>query len=312
MRAIGNRSWHADPGFSHDGKNMSHKISIRFFDDREVRAVWDEENSKWWFSVVDVVGVLNQETDYIKAGNYWRWLKRKLIKEDIQFVSHTHKLKLMAADGKKYQTDTLDGDGIIALAKHFPNNRAMKFLDWFLYSDNTIDGQSKKKAYTLFESNLIDEIEVGTTKGLQQIHAYLFGGLYDYAGQIRHKNISKSGFQFAMARYLDAALLRIEQMQENSFDGIIDKYVEMNIAPPFMEGNGRSIRIWLDMMLKKRIRKCVDWSKIAKNEYMEAMVQSPSNSRKIKMLIKNALTGKINSRQMFMKGIDYSYYYEED
>jgi cell filamentation protein len=167
------------------------KLSIRFFDDREVRAVWDEENAKRWFSVVDVVGILNEENDYTKAGNYRRWLKRKLIKEEIQFVSTTHQLKLTALDGKKYLTDTLDSNGVIALAKHFPNNRAMKFLDWFLYSENTIDGQSKKKAYTLFESNLIDSIEVGTTKSLQQIHAYLFGGLYDFAGQIRQKNISK-------------------------------------------------------------------------------------------------------------------------
>lgn len=138
------------------------KISIRFFDDREVRAVWDEDNAKWWFSVVDVVGVLNLEADYTKAGNYWRWLKRKLLKEHTQFVSGTHKLRLTAADGKKYLTDTLDSEGIIALAKHFPNSRAMTFLDWFLYSDNSIDGQSKKKAYTLFENNLIAVIDVGT------------------------------------------------------------------------------------------------------------------------------------------------------
>jgi len=149
------------------------KISIRFFDDREVRAIWDEEKNKWWFSVVDVVGILNQEVNYTKAGNYWRWLKRKLIKEKVEFVSGTHRLKLIAADAKKYQTDTLDSDGIIALAKNFPNNRATKFLDWFLYSENTIDGQSKKKAYALFESNLIDGVEVGTIKGLQQIHACL-------------------------------------------------------------------------------------------------------------------------------------------
>lgn len=291
---------------------MSHKISIRFFDDREVRAVWDEENSKWWFSVVDVVGILNQEMDFIKAGNYWRWLKRKLIKENVQFVSDTHKLKLIAADGKKYQTDTLDSDGIIALAKHFPNNRAMKFLDWFLYSDNTIDGQSKKKAYTLFESNLIDEIEVGTTKGLQQIHAYLFGGLYDFAGQIRKKNISKSGFQFAMAQYLESTLKQIDKMPEDTFEQIADKYIEMNIAHPFMEGNGRSTRVWLDLILKKHLKRCVDWSAIGKNDYINAMIKSPTNSSGIKKLFKNALTNKINSREMFMKGIDYSYYYEEN
>lgn len=151
------------------------KIPTRFFGDREVRAVWDEQHAKWWFSVVDVVGVLNQEHSYTKAGNYWRWLKRKLLKENVEFVSHTHRLKLRAADGKKYLTDTLDSDGIVELAKHMPNNRAMNFLDWFLYSENSIDGQSKKKAYALFESNLIDDFDVGTTKGLQQIHPHLAG-----------------------------------------------------------------------------------------------------------------------------------------
>ena len=288
------------------------KISIRFFDDKEVRAIWDEENAKWWFSVVDIVGILNEEDDYTKAGNYWRWLKRKLLKENVQFVSGTHKLKLTAADGKKYFTDTLDSNGIITLAKHFPNNKAIKFLDWFTYSDNTIDGQSKKKAYTLFESNLINDIEVGTAKGLQQIHAYLFGGLYDFAGKIRQKNISKGGFQFAVAHFLGNTLKQIEQMPENTFDEIADKYVEMNIAHPFMEGNGRSTRIWLDLIFKKRLKKCVDWSKIGKNDYMNAMIMSSVNSTAIKNLLKNALTDEINSREMYMKGIDYSYYYEEN
>jgi cell filamentation protein len=288
------------------------KISIRFFDDREVRAVWDEQNAKWWFSVVDIVGILNQEADYIKAGNYWRWLKRKLIKENIQFVSGTHRLKLTAADGKKYLTDTLDSDGIIALAKHFPNNRAMKFLDWFLYSDNSIDGQSKKKAYTLFESNLIDEIEIGTAKGLKQIHAYLFGGLSDFAGQIRQKNISKGGFHFAVSRFLGDTLKQIDSMPETTMDEIVNKYIEMNIAHPFMEGNGRSDRIWLDLILKKRLKKCVDWSIISKQDYMNAMMLSPTKSSVLKTLLENALTTKISDREMFMKGIDYSYYYEEN
>jgi cell filamentation protein len=206
----------------------------------------------------------------------------------------------------------LDSEGIVFLAKHFPNNRAMRFLDWFLYSDNTIDGQSKKKAYTLFETSFIDNIEVGTIKGLQQIHAYLFGGLYDFAGQIRQKNISKGGFQFAAVRFLENTLRQIDRMPEDSFDEIADKYVEMNIAHPFMEGNGRSTRIWLDMMLKKRLKKCVDWSKIGKNDYLNAMVKSVANSVEVKKLIANALTDEIDSREMFLKGIDYSYYYEED
>ena len=288
------------------------KISIRFFNDREVRAIWNEENSKWRFSVVDVVGILNEELDYTKAGNYWRWLKRKLLKEQVEFVSATHRLKLMAADGKKYLTDTLDSEGVIELAKNFPNNRAMKFLDWFLYSDNSLDGQSKKKAYTLFESNLINEFKIGTAKGLQQIHAYLFGGLYDFAGQIRQKNISKGGFQFAASRFLGNTLKQIEEMPEKTFDEIVNKYVEMNIAHPFMEGNGRSTRIWLDLILKKRMKKCVDWSKISKRDYMNAMMLSPTKSNVLKTLLKNALTTKINDREMYMKGIDYSYYYEEN
>jgi len=287
------------------------KTSIRFFDDHKVRAVWDEQNAKWWFSVVDVVGILNQEADYTKVRNYWKYLKTKLKKEKNELVSATNQLKLTAPDGKKYLTDTLDSDGIITLAKHFPNNRAMKFLDWFLYSDNSIDGQSKKKAYTLFESTLIDEIEVGTVKGLQQIHAFLFGGLYDFAGQIRQKNISKGGFQFAAALFLDATLKHIEEMPENTFTEIVEKYVEMNVAHPFMEGNGRSARIWLDLILKKRLKKCVDWSKIGKTDYMNAMVNSTVNSSMLKELLKNALTDKIQNREIYLKGIDYSYYYEE-
>ncbi len=290
----------------------SSKISIRFFNDREVRAVWDEENTNWKFSVLDIVSVLNDEVDYTKNRNYWKYLKAKLKREGSQLVSTTNQLKLQAADGKRYNTDVLDSEGVVLLAKSFPNNRALKFLDWFLYSDHSLDGQSKKKAYTLFEGNLLENIEVGTSKGLQQIHAYLFGGLYEFAGQIRQKNISKGGFQFANARFLDDTLKRIEQMSESNFDDIVDKYVEMNVAHPFMEGNGRSSRIWLDLMLKKNLQKCVDWSKIGKIEYMEAMRVSTTESSLLRDLLMNALTKQINDRELFMKGIDYSYYYEEN
>ncbi len=287
------------------------KVSIRFFDDREVRAVWDDERAKWWFSVVDVVGVLNEEPEYKKAGNYWRWLKRKLIKEGVQFVSDPHRLKLTAADGKKYLTDTLDSHGISELAKHFPNNRAMKFLDWFLYSDTSLDGQSKKKAYTLFESELISSFEVGTTKGLQQIHAYLFGGLYDFAGQIRDRSISKGGYRFVYAQHLKGTLQQIDAMPQGTLEEIIVKYAEMNKAHPFMEGNGRSTRIWLDLMLRKHLQKCVDWSRISKHSYMNAMIISTVDSSVLMQLIEPALTDRIHDRELFMKGIDYSYYYEE-
>ena len=164
----------------------------------------------------------------------------------------------------------------------------------------------------MFESGLLKNLEAGTVKSLQQIHAYLFGGLYDFAGQIRTKNISKGGFTFAPCQYFNMTLPTIERMPETTFDEIIDKYVEMNIAHPFMEGNGRSTRIWLNLMLKRSLKKCVDWSKINKNDYLNAMQVSPTNSTDVKMLIKNALTNKIDDREMFMKGIDYSYYYEEN
>ncbi len=289
----------------------SHKISIRFFEDREVRAIWSDEQTKWFFSVLDIVGTLNQQDDYEKNRNYWKYLKAKLKKENNELVSVTTQLKLLAADGKRYNTDVVDSEGVIRLAKQFPNTRAGKFLDWFTYSDTTIDGQSKKKAYTLFESGVIDSVEVGTTKGLQQIHAYLFGGLYDFAGKIRQVNIAKGGFQFAMAQYLPQTLATIEKMPETTLDEIVDKYVEMNIAHPFREGNGRSTRIWLDLMLKRALQQCVDWSQIDKNAYLEAMRVSVGDSTPIRSLITNALTDRINDREMFMKGIDYSYYYEE-
>jgi cell filamentation protein len=288
------------------------KISIRFFNNREVRAIWDESYSKWWFSVLDIVAALNDEMDYTKNRNYWKYLKAKLKKENSELVSITTQLKLQAADGKRYKTDMLDSEGVIALAKNFPNNRALKFLDWFLYSEESLDGQSKKKAYTLFEGNFLEQIEIGTTKGLQQIHAYLFGGLYDFAGQIRQKNISKGGFQFAVSRFLGPTLKQIEEMPVSTFDEIVEKYVEMNIAHQFMEGNGRSARIWLDLILKKQLKKCVDWSKISKQDYMNAMMLSPTRSQVLNSLLKRALTTKINDREMFMKGIDYSYYYEEN
>ena len=146
---------------------------------------------------------------------------------------------------------------------------------------------------------------------MQQIHGYLFGGLYDFAGQIRTLNIAKSGFQFAMARYLPETLKQIEEMDESTFEAIVDKYAEMNVAHPFMEGNGRSTRIWLDLILKKNLKLCVDWSKINKKEYLAAMEKSVTDVAPIKALLQSALTDRINDREMFMKGIDYSYYYEQ-
>lgn len=290
---------------------MANKKSIRFFKDREVRAVWSDAESKWYFSATDVVRAINNESDYVKAGNYWRWLKKKLNADGIQLVSDTHDFKFQAPDGKQRKADVLDAEGVQLLAKHYPNSRANEFLDWFTYSDNSIDGQSRKKAYSLWESNLIAENEVGTVKALQKIHAFLFGGLYDFAGKIRTKTISKGGTLFCRAEYLPQNLEIIEQMPQTTFDEIVDKYVEMNMAHPFMEGNGRSTRIWLDIIFKQSLKQCVDWSKIDKKAYLNAMHASTTDSKPIKSLLKQALTDQIADRELFMKGIDYSYYYEQ-
>ena len=209
---------------------MPTKKSIRFFNDYEVRAVWDEINSKWWFSATDIVRAINNEEDYQKAGNYWRWLKKKLTTTGVQLVSVTHDFKFMAPDGKQRAADALDAEGVQTLAKNYPNNRANAFLDWFIYSDNSIDGQSKKKVYTLIESGILDSMNPGTVECLQQIHAYIFGGLYDFAGKIRTKTISKGGTVFCRAEYLMQNLAIIEQMPQNTFDEIVDKLCVSNVA----------------------------------------------------------------------------------
>lgn len=291
---------------------MSSKRSIRFYNDHKVRAVWSEEENKWYFSAIDIIRAINDEEDYLKASNYWRWLKKKLIAADIQLVSATHDFKFEAPDGKMRKADVLDFEAVERLAKHYPNTRAVPFLDWFTFSDNSIDGQSRKKAYTLFESGIMEDMQPGTIKSLQQIHAYLFGGLYDFAGQIRTKTIWKDGTLFCRAEYLRYNLEQIEQMPQATFDEIVDKYVEMNIAHPFMEGNGRSTRLWLDLIFKSSLKQCVDWSQIDKKAYLQAMRQSTTDSAMIRELLRSAMTDKINDREMFMKGIDYSYYYEQE
>lgn len=288
---------------------MEQKISIRFFGDTEVRAVWDDAHSKWWFSVVDIVGVLSGSKDPRK---YWTVLKTRLKQTQNQLTTKCSQFKLVANDGKRRLTDCLSQEDVLLLAEIVPSKKTAEFIKWFTYSDETIDGKSKSKAYALFDSSLLETIEVGTVKGLQQIHGYLFGGLYDLAGQIRTLNIAKGGFRFAPAQFLESALKTIENMPENSFSEIADKYVEMNVAHPFMEGNGRSTRIWLDLILKKNLKQCVDWSKIAKQDYLTAMTESTVNAARIKGLLQNALTDKINDREVFMKGVDYSYYYEQE
>lgn len=169
---------------------------------------------------------------------------------------------------------------------------------------------SKKKAAALFESGLLHQLEAGKFSSLQVIHKYLFDEIYEFAGELRTVNISKGSFRFASVLYLESALRTIDDMPQSTFDEIIDKYIEMNIAHPFREGNGRSMRIWLDLMLKTELQKVVDWSRVEKEDYLLAMERSPVKALEIKHLLKNALTDDIHSREVYMKGIDHSYYYE--
>ncbi len=280
------------------------KTSIRYFLGKPIRAVWDEENSKWLFSATDIIGALSGSED---PRRYWNNLKKRH-EELNEFVEKKY---LLSSDGKNYLSDTIDENGVSNASLYIKTSRRADLINWLKGALDPIDEQSKKRAYELYENTLIDEDLIGTYKSLQQIHSYLFGGLYDFAGKIRTKTISKNGFVFANGDFLLQTLRGIDSMPDATLEEIIAKYIEMNIAHPFMEGNGRSTRIWLDMLLKIRLGKCVDWSIVDKKEYLEAMSRSPYQPELIYNLLKNALTNQINDREIFMKGIDYSYYYEE-
>ena len=281
------------------------KQSIRYFNNKPVRAVWDNNNFLWWYSAVDFVSILVEPNS---PRRYWNNVKVR----NPELSPFCGQLKLYAEDGKKYLSDVINEEGVRLLLTIIPSKYKQAIQGWIKGLLDSIDEQSKKKAYDFYRTNLIEEDEIGKTIALQKIHAYLFEGLYPFAGKVRTKTISKGGFTFANGDFLPQALKGIDKMPDDTFSEIVDKYVEMNIAHPFMEGNGRSTRIWLDLLLKERIQKCVDWSKIEKNDYLSAMTESPVNSKPIFDLLKNALTEDINNREIFMKGIDYSYYYEEE
>jgi cell filamentation protein len=283
--------------------------AVRIFQDREVRSVWDENRQRWLYPVVDVIGVLTESEN---PSTYWRVLKKRLKDGGDETVTNCNALKMRAPDGKMRMTDVADTEQILQIVQLVPSKRAEPFKRWIAgNAQNTIDEQSKQKAKRLFDTGEINTVEVGTVAGLTHIHKYLFGGLYSFAGKIREQNISKGGFKFANALYLHDNLAKIEGMPESSFDEIVSKYIEMNVAHPFMEGNGRSTRIWLDLILKRNIGKCVDWRLINKYDYLSAMEKSQVADRGIRELLRSALTDRINDREIFMKGIERSYYYEE-
>lgn len=281
------------------------KHSIRYFNNKPIRAVWDNDNSLWWYSAVDFITILIEPNS---PRRYWNNVKVR----NPELSTFCGQLKLYAADDKKYLSDVINEEGVRLLLSIIPSKYKKAIQDWIKGLLDPIDEQSKKKAYDFYKIDLIEEDEIGKTIALQKIHAYLFEGLYPFAGKIRTKTISKGGFTFANGDFLPQVLKDIDKMADKTFDEIVNKYVEMNIAHPFMEGNGRATRIWLDLLLKNRLQKCVDWSKIDKDEYLSAMKESPNDPTSIFNLLKDALTDDINNRNIFMKGIDCSYYYEEE
>ena len=281
------------------------KHSIRYFNNKPVRAVWDNENSMWWYSAVDFIAILVEPNS---PRRYWNNVKVR----NPELSPFCGQLKLYADDGKKYLSDVINEEGVRLVLTIIPSKYKKAIQDWIKGLLDPIDEQSKKKAYGFYKTELLEEDEIGKTVALQKIHAYLFEGLYPFAGKIRTKTISKGGFTFANGDFLPQVLKDIDKMPDNTFDEIVDKYIEMNIAHPFMEGNGRSMRIWLDLILKKNLSCCVDWSKINKKEYLAAMEKSVLDEMPVFNLIQDALTDRIDDREMFMKGIDYSYYYETE
>ena len=281
------------------------KHSIRYFNNKPVRAVWDNDNSLWWYSAVDFINILVEPNS---PRRYWNNVKVR----NLELSPFCGQLKLYANDGKKYLSDVINEEGVRLLLTIIPSKYKKAIQDWIIGLLDPMDEQSKKKAYDFYKTELIEKEEIGKTIALQKIHAYLFEGLYPFAGKIRTKTISKGGFTFANGDFLPQVLQDINRMPDNTFEEIVDKYIEMNIAHPFMEGNGRSTRIWLDLLLKDRLKKCIDWSKIDKEDYLLAMKASPVDSKPIFSLLKQALINDINNRDIFMKGIDYSYYYEEE
>ena len=280
------------------------KHSIRYFLNNKVRAVWDDKENKWWYSSVDIISILTSSSN---PRIYWNALKRRRL----ELHTNCRQLKLCADDGKQYLSDVIDENGIRKLCFVIHKSKNPEFEKWINGGLDPLDEQSKRKAYELYKTNLIDENEIGKTISLLKIHAYLFEGLYYFAGKIRKNTISKGGFVFANGEFLHQTLKQVEDMPQLTFDEIVEKYVEMNIAHPFNEGNGRATRIWLDLIFIKEIKQCVDWSKIDKDDYFAAMKISPTNDNKIKELLKSALTNDIDNRELFMRGIDTSYYYEE-
>lgn len=283
---------------------MKIKILYREYDGVPIQSFWDQNTKRWWYSCADIIKVLaNSKEPRI----YWHVIKTR----NPILTKYIKKLTLIANDNKKRLIEAINQDGINELLYIIPIKDREAVRSWLKGLIGPADLQSKQKAYSLWFGNILKNMKPGTMKCLQQIHSYLFDGIYGYAGKLRTINLSKGGFQFTNCMHFDKIIPNVEKMSQKTIKEIVQKYIEMNIVHPFREGNGRATRIWLDLILKQELKKCVNWSKISKEDYFSAMVVSPYNSKPIFNLINDALTDKINDREIFMKGIDTSYYYEE-
>ena len=280
------------------------KDRIRYFNHKPVRAFWDNDKSTWWYSAVDFVSVLIEPNS---PRRYWNNIKVR----NSDLVPFCGQQKLYAEDGKQYLSDVINEEGVRLLLTIIPSKYQKAIHRQIEALLSSKEEQSKFKAYDFFVSELIEDKEIGQTIALRKIHAYLFEGLYSFAGKIRTTNISKGKFTFTNWDFLPQFLKNVDRMPDNSFFQIVDKYIEMNNGHPFIEGNGRATRIWLDLLLKARLKKCINWQKIEKDIYLDAMAASPTNPDPLCRVLSSALTDDINNLDIFREGINYSYYYEE-
>lgn len=283
---------------------MSSITPIKILNGKKVRIVWSESSSTFLYSATDLVLAFTSSKN---PRIYWNAIKRR----HPEIKRYCFLAKLRAADNKLYNSDLLNYEGInelVFILKH-PNRKFL--ISWLKGENGSIDEQAIKRAQDLYDINILNTDEIGTFLGLRKIHAYLFDGLYPNVGKVRNKNVPKGNIEFANYTFLKQILIHIDNMSSGNFNEIVEKYVEMNIAHPFLDGCEQSMRLWLDMILKIKLGKCINWAKIRKEDYLEAMAESPYNDSQIKNVFKRGLSNKILDKNLFQISLNSSFFYEK-
>lgn len=281
---------------------MKAKTLIRYFDETPIRCRWEKNKNEWFYAVMDVIETLVKPAYPRKYWNTFKHRRPELLKK-------IKEMKLTSSDDKKYSTDVVGGEGVDYLLSYLSCSKKEEFSRWAKSLTNPLDEESRIKAYSLFDNGLLDEAEVGTFAGLQKIHAYLFDELYPYAGKLREENLPKGDKKLVDYKKLPETLKKIDEMPEGTLDEIIEKYIQMNEAHPFFDGNGVAMRIWLNQIFKKELNKIIDWSRIDKQDYLKAMQEK--DVAELDNLFFFAFAYGTDSKEVFIRGIDYSYYFEE-